>query len=64
MFKKLRENKEIRDAAKGAHVCLWEIADELGIYPTALSYELRHEVEEDRKAELLSIIDKLAAETA
>lgn len=53
-------NKEIRDRAKQANVKLWQIADELRMNDYNLSRKLRHELPEEKKAEILTIIERLA----
>lgn len=55
-------NLEIRKHASSAGVKLWQVAEELGITDFTLSRKLRHELPEDKKAEILAIIDRLAAE--
>lgn len=53
-------NKEIRDAAKNAGICLWQIAEELGISDGNFSRKLRRELTtEDRKA-VMDIIRELS----
>ena len=53
-------NKEIRDAAKDAGICLWQIAEELGISDGNFSRKLRRELPaEDRKI-VMDIICELS----
>lgn len=51
-------NQDIRCAAGGAGVKLWQIADALGISDGGLSRKLRKELSEEKKEEILSIIEK------
>ena len=55
------KNIDIRDYAKEKQVHLWEISEYLGFaHETAFSRVLRHELEEEKKAELKKIIDQMA----
>lgn len=56
------KNQEIRRAAAGAGVKLWQIAEALGISDCSLSRKLRKELLNDEKEEILSIIAELAKE--
>lgn len=57
------KNMDIRDYAKKQKVNLWEVSERLGYaHETAFSRILRHELSEDKKAEIYTIIDELAAE--
>lgn len=56
------KNQEIRETAKKAGVKLWQIADELGILDVNFSKLLRHELSEEKKAEICSIIAKIERE--
>ncbi len=53
-------NQDIRCAAGGAGVKLWQIADALGISDGGLSRKLRKELSEEKKGEILSIIEKIS----
>lgn len=56
-------NVEIRNYAKEHKVNLWQVSEQLGYaHETAFSRVLRHELSEDKKAEIKAIIDTLAAE--
>lgn len=55
-------NHDIRKAAAGAGVKLWQIADALGIADCSLSRKLRKELSPDEKAKILSIIKNLERE--
>lgn len=53
-------NKDIKLAAAGAGVRMWQIADELGIRDCNLSRKLRHEISDDEKERIFTIIEKLS----
>lgn len=53
-------NKEIRDYARIKDVKLWQIAGKLGICDSNFSRLLRYELKEEKKQEILKIIDELA----
>lgn len=55
-------NLEIRFSAKNKGVKMWQIAEELHIQDSALSRKLRHELPEDEREKILTIIDRLARE--
>ena len=55
-----KANEDIRKAAKAANVRLWQIGEELGLADDRFSRKLRHELPEDMKQEILSIINKLS----
>lgn len=57
-------NKDIKLAAAGAGVRMWQIADALGILDCNLSRKLRHELPEEEKAKIFGIIKNLSAEAA
>lgn len=57
-------NVEIRRAAGGAGVKLWELAEALGIADTSLSRKLRRELPDDEKQRILEIIDWLSKEAS
>ncbi len=55
------KNLDIRNYAKEHKVNLWEVSERLGYaHETAFSRVLRHELPNDKKAEIRAIIDKLA----
>ena len=57
------KNQDIRDYARNRKVRLWEVSEKLGYaHETAFSRVLRHELPEDKKAEIKAIIDELVAE--
>lgn len=55
-------NEDIREYAERHNVRLWQIASRLGINDGNLSRKLRTELPGEKKAEIKSIIDDLAAE--
>lgn len=55
-------NIDIRRAAAGAGVKLWQIADKLGMVDSTLSRKLRHELPAEEKEKIMDIIRELAAE--
>lgn len=58
-------NRDIRLAAAGAGVRMWQIADELGVRDCNFSRRLRHELSDDEKERIFFIIRKLSeVETA
>lgn len=55
-------NHDIRHAAAGAGVKLWQIADALGIADCSFSRKLRRELPAAEKEKIMEIIEKLAKE--
>lgn len=55
-------NQDIRRAAGGAGVRLWQIAAALGIADCSLSRKLRKELPQEEKEKIFAIIEKLAKE--
>ncbi|MGM9590205.1 MAG: hypothetical protein ACI3V0_08555 [Faecousia sp.] len=55
------ENKAIRTHAKKHGVKIWEIAEALGVAESTLCRHLRRELPEQKQAEILSVIDEIAA---
>lgn len=56
------KNVDVRNYAKEHRVNLWEVSERLGYaHETAFSRVLRHELSEDKKTEIKTIIDNLAA---
>ena len=54
-------NLDIRNYAKEKKVNLWEVSEHLGYaHETAFSRVLRHELTEEKKAEIYKIIDELS----
>lgn len=56
------KNKEIRNAAGGHGLKLWQVAEAIGMNESAFSRKLRKELADDEKERILSAIDKLAKE--
>lgn len=57
------KNVDIRNYAKEHKVNLWEVSEHLGYaHETAFSRVLRHELPEDKKAEIYKIIDELSVD--
>ena len=55
------KNLDIRNYAKEKKVNLWEVSECLGYaHETAFSRVLRHELSEEKKAEIYKIIDELS----
>ena len=52
-------NNDIRLRAAGAGVKLWQIAERLGITDSSFSRRLRHELADDEKARIISIIEQI-----
>lgn len=55
-------NTDIRTMARRKGVYLWQIADALGMADSAFSRKLRKELPNEQKAQILSVIDRLALE--
>ncbi len=55
-------NQDIRRAAAGAGVRLWQVAEALGIADCSLSRKLRKELPDDEKKRIFSIIRDLSQE--
>ena len=56
------KNKEIRRAAAGNGIRLWQLAEALGITDSSLSRKLRRELPDEEKKKILYVIAKLAKE--
>lgn len=57
-----RANRDIRLAAAGAGVYLWQIAKELNLQDSNFSRKLRNELPPEEKKEMLMIIERLKKE--
>lgn len=55
-------NKEIRDAAKEAGICLWQVAEKLGVSDGNFSRKLRRELPPAEREKVLNIIRELSQE--
>lgn len=56
------KNKIIRIEAQERKVCLWQIAEKLGIAEATFSRKLRRELPDDEQEHILEIIEQIAAE--
>lgn len=57
-------NQDIRRAAAGAGVKLWQIAEGLGIADCSLSRKLRRELPEEEKQKVFGIIRDLSGKAS
>ena len=55
-------NNDIKLQAKKSGVCLWQIAQKLGITDSTFSRKLRNELSEKEKERIFNIIDELRGE--
>ena len=55
-----KANQDIRDYAAKKGVYFWEIAMELGISEPTMTRWMRVELPEDKRREIVQIIDKIA----
>lgn len=55
-------NQDVRRAAAGAGIKLWQIAERMGIADCSLSRKLRRELPAGEKERIFSIIDELSRE--
>ena len=55
-------NKDIRNAAGGYGIRLWQVAEALGMNESAFSRKLRKELPQEEKEKILIVIEKLAKE--
>lgn len=53
-------NLDIRSAAVGAGIKLWEVAAAIGIADSTFSRKLRKELSEEEKKRIFAIIDQLS----
>ena len=60
----MKKNMLVRDAAKAAGICLWQVAEELGMQESAFSRKLRHELPMREVEQILGIIAQLAKEAS
>ena len=58
------QNEDVRRAAAGAGVKLWQIAEALGMADSSLSRKLRHELSDDDKEQVFKAIRELSWEVA
>lgn len=57
-------NADVKAAARNKNVCLWQVAEVLGIADTTMSRKLRRELSDVEKQKMFAIIDELAATAA
>lgn len=57
-----KKNLDIREYARNKGISFWRIAEKYGMADSNFSRMLRHELPEDKKAQIKAIIDELAAE--
>ncbi len=55
-------NKDIRNAAGGYGIRLWQVAEAVGMNESAFSRKLRKELPQEEKQRILKVIDNLALE--
>lgn len=55
-------NKDIRNAAGGYGIRLWQVAEAIGMNESAFSRKLRKELPQEDKEKILAVIEKLAKE--
>lgn len=60
----MKKNTKVREAAKAAGVCLWQVAEVLGMQESAFSRKLRYELPTQEVEQILGIIDQLAKEAS
>ena len=53
-------NEIIRSTAKARGVCLWELADVLGVSEPTVTRKLRRELDEPERARFLEAIESVA----
>lgn len=56
------KNKDIREVAKQAGVCLWQIAERLGMNDGNFSRKLRRELNQEEREKIMGIIAELERE--
>lgn len=57
-----KKNVDIREYARKKKISFWRIAEKYGMADSGFSRMLRHELSEEKKAEIYKIIDELSAE--
>ena len=58
------KNSELRAIIKNRGVKFWQLADYLGISEATLTRLMRHELDADKVAEILSAVDQIVANSA
>lgn len=61
---KTTANNEIRKAAKRSGVCLWQVAEAIGISDASFSCKLRRELPDAERERVMGAIEKLAENSA
>ena len=56
------KNKDIREVAKHAGVCLWQTADRVGMNDGNFSRKLRRELTQEERDKIMGIIAELERE--
>lgn len=57
-------NTAIREAAKKSGVCLWQVAEAIGISDASFSRKLRRELPDAERERVMGAIEKLAENSA
>ncbi len=60
----MKKNTKVREAAKAAGVCMWQVAEALGMQESSFSRKLRHELPMREVEQILGIIAQLAKEAS
>lgn len=55
-------NRDIRNAAGGYGIRLWQVAEAIGMNESAFSRKLRKELPQEEKVQILAAIDALSKE--
>lgn len=55
-------NIDVRQRVKSAGMKLWQVADALGVSEPTMTRKLRHELDQEEKAQIFRIIDQIAKE--
>jgi hypothetical protein len=63
-MKAIELNKDIRKAMKKAHLCGYEVANEMHIHPSTFAHWLQTEQPAERKAQILKAIERLSFASA
>lgn len=58
----MERNKDVRKYVKENAVCLWEVAEALGMADSALSRKLRRELPDEIKDKIYAIVNQIVAE--
>ena len=56
----MRNNPKIREAAKAANVCLWEIANYIGVSEPTMTRKMRHQLSEAEESSILTAIKRIS----